>query len=134
MPVKNNMPKIKLPSKQPKPPFFKEVMIDGYHFFSLKNAKIQGYYPNTFPNYPGVNLKELRLNDIITVRAIFPLETSDNVKVDGGYLDLRVEQIDEYSVFATIQTALPPDFPLETGATIEVYQEEMLYKLNTTEH
>jgi hypothetical protein len=125
---------IKFPSKQPRPPFFKEVMEDGYHIFSLKNAKIQGYYPNKFPDYPGVSLKDLKIDDVITVRVFFALGTSDNVRVDGGYLDLEIEQIDADSVLAAILTELPPDFPLETGDTIEVYEEEILYKAATTEH
>jgi hypothetical protein len=132
--AENKMTVIKFPSRQPRPPFFKEVMEEGYHIFSLKNAKIQGYYPNKFPDYPGVNMKELRVDDIITVRAFFALGNSDNVRVDGGYLDLQVERIEDHSVFAEIQTELPPDFPIETGDTIEVYEEEILYKATSMEH
>jgi hypothetical protein len=58
----------------------------------------------------------------------------DNVRVDGGYLDLKIEQIDTDSVLAAILTELPPDFPLETADTIELSEDEILYKATPTEH
>jgi len=128
------MTTIKFPSGQPRPPFFKDIMEDGYHIFSFKNAKIQGYYPSRFSGYPGVNLKELKIDDVITVRVFFALGTSDNICVDGGYVDLQIEQIKAQSVVAAILTALPPGFPLETGDSIALLEEEILYKASPTEH
>ena len=134
MPGRNEVTIIKFPKKQPRPPFFKEVMEEGYHIYSLKNAKIQGYYPNKFQDYPGVNLKELKIDDVITVRVFFAVGSSDNIRVDGGYLDLEIEKIDDDRVLAVILTELPDDYPLGTGDSVEVYEEEILYKAKSTEH
>ena len=109
-------------------------MEEGYHIYSLKNAKIQGYYPNKFQDYPGVNLKELKIDDVITVRVFFAVGSSDNIRVDGGYLDLEIEKIDDDRVLAVILTELPDDYPLGTGDSVEVYEEEILYKAKSTEH
>jgi len=53
--------------------FFKEITEEGYHIFSLKNAKKQNFYPNSFPDYPGVSSNDLRVGDRITVRVFFRL-------------------------------------------------------------
>ena len=57
-----------------------------------------------------------------------------DIRVDGGYLDLEVELVEDESVLAVILTELPNDFPLETGETIEVFEEEILYKTDEQEH
>ena len=57
-----------------------------------------------------------------------------DVRADGGYLDLEVELVEENSVLALILTELPDDFPLQTGETIEVFEEEILYKTDEQEH
>jgi hypothetical protein len=36
---------INFPKKQPDSPFFEDIVEEGYHVFSLKNAKVPDYYP-----------------------------------------------------------------------------------------
>ena len=125
---------IKFPSKQVNTPFFKDVLDEGYHIYSLEDAKLKDYYPNKFPDYPGVLLKDLNVGDVITIRVFVKIGTGKNVRIDGGYVDLEVEHIDEQSVFGVIMTALPDKFPLKKGESLEIFQEEILYKSNETEH
>jgi hypothetical protein len=40
------MPIIDFPSTPDQSPFFKDIIEDGYHVFSLKNAEKPDYYPN----------------------------------------------------------------------------------------
>lgn len=110
-------------------PFFDEIMEEGYHIFSLTNAKIPGYYPNQFPDYPGVNLSSLTVGDRITIRAFLRVESGEHVQVDGGYIDLEVELIESDHIFGVILTELPKHFALETGSSLEIREDEILYKL-----
>jgi len=123
---------IKFPSpKQPKSGFFDEIEEDGYHVFSLKNAKIPGYYPNQFPDYPGVSISDLKIGDAITIRVFFKIGTGSNIHVDGGYIDLEVEFIDGDVILAGINTLLPDKFPLKTGGSLEIFEDEILYKVDS---
>jgi len=115
-------------------PLFNDIFEDGYHIFNLENAKILNYYPNKIPNYPGVNLKKLNVGDVITIRAFFKVGFGENIRADGGYLDLVVEHIEDETVWGVILTKLPQGFPLETGSSLEVFRDEILYKTETTEN
>ena len=125
---------LKFPLKQSNSPFFKDIIDEGYHIFSLKNAKIPNYYPNEFPDGPGVSLKDLKVGDVITVRVFFRIGSDEYIRVDGGYLDLEIEDIFYDGVTAVILTPLPEKFPLETGGSIEIYEEEILSKVEQTVH
>ena len=81
-----------------------------------------------------MNLKDLKIDDVITIRVFFGIGKGQNVRIDGGEIDLQIEHIDEESVMANILTILPETFPLCAGETIEVYEEEILYKTTSTEH
>ena len=81
------------PSKQPDSPFFKDIIECGYHVFSLKNAKIPDYYPNDFPDYASVSLKDLKVGDVITVRVFFRVGSGKDIQADGCYLDLEIEDV-----------------------------------------
>lgn len=122
---------IKFPSKQPEPPFFSDVREDGYHILSLDNLKIPNYYPKELPAYPGVSLEKLEIDDVITIRVFFRVGDGENFRVDGGLIDLTVEHIEGDKVLAVITTQLPKGFALGTGDSIEVYQDEILYKADT---
>ena len=124
----------KIPAQLETYPFFKDILEDGYHIFSLENARIADYYPNKFPDYPGVDLKNLYVGDVITIRVFFKIGAGKNIRADGGYLDLEVEHIEDDFVFGVILTKLPKEFPLQAGDSIEVFQEEILYKAEMTEH
>lgn len=125
---------IKFPQKQPDPPFFKDIKEDGYHIYSLDNAKIPNFYPPELPDYSGVSLSDLNENDTITIRVFFGIGKGKKMRVDGGHVDLKVEFIDEDKVLAVILTELPEEFPLGTGDSIDVYEEEILYKADEQEH
>ena len=121
---------IKFPNKRPQnePPFFSDIKEDGYHVYSLKNAKKPNFYPPELPDYPGVLLEDLKENDIITIRVFFGIGKGKKMSVDGGHIDLRVEFVDEDNVMGVIITALPGELALRTGESLEVFPEEILYK------
>ncbi len=123
------MPIIQFP-QNPKnePPFFSDIKEDGYHIYSLKNAKKPNYYPPELPDYPGVSLKNIKEDDVITVRVFFGIGKGQNMRVDGGYIDLQVEFVDKDRLMGAIITELPTEFALSTGESIEVFPEEILYK------
>jgi len=123
------MPVIQFP-KTPKnePPFFSDIKEDGYHVYSLKNAKKPNFYAPELPEYPGVDLKDLKEDDIITIRVFFGIGKGKSMRVDGGHIDLRVELVDKDNVMGAIITELPGELALSTGESIEVFPEEILYK------
>ncbi len=125
---------LKFPLKQSNSPFFKDIVDTGYHIFSLKNAKIPDFYPNEFPDDPCVPLKDLKVDDVITVRVFFRIGSDEYVRVDGGYLDLKIEDVFYDRVTAVILIQLPEEFPLETGVSIDIFEEEILYKTDEQEH
>jgi hypothetical protein len=110
------------------PPFFSDIKKEGYHIYSLKNAKKPNFYAPELPNYAGVSLKDLKEDDIITIRVFFSIGKGENMRVDGGHIDLQVELVEKDSVSAVITTQLPEEFALSTGDSIEVFEEEILYK------
>ncbi len=125
---------LKFPPKQPGSSFFNDIKEDGYHIFSLKNANIANYYPNEFPDYPGVNIKDLQIGDEITVRVFFRIGSSEDIRVDSGHINLELEHIEDEQVMGVIITQLPEGFALSTGSTLEIFKEEILYKRDIKEH
>ena len=114
--------------------FYSDIEKDGYHIFSIEKAKISGFYPNQFPDYPGVKLQDLRIGDRITVRAFFPIGSGDPIQVDGGYIDLEIEHVESDHVLGEIQSELPEEFALSTGDTLEIREDEILYKVEQHVH
>ena len=123
-----------VPAHRTSLPFFREIVQKGYHVFSMENAKLPGFYPNAFPDYPGVDYQQLRVGDVITIRVFFRIGAGRDVRADGGYIDLEVEHIEGETVFGVIQTQLPDEFPLQKGDSLELYPDEILYKTQRTEH
>lgn len=115
-------------------PFFKEILEIGYHVYSKENVKLPGYYPNTYPDYPGVDFQQLRVGDVITIRVFFRIDAGRHAPADGGYLDLEVESIEGETVFGVILTELSREFPLQKDDSLELYPDEILYKTQRTEH
>lgn len=107
-------------------PFLKDIEEDGYHIFSRKYAKIPGYYLSEFPEYPGAKISDLSVGDQITIRAFFNIGAGKSKRIDGGYIDLEIEHIEDDHVMALIVTQLPSHFPLQTGSTIELFEDEIL--------
>lgn len=64
----------------------------------------------------------------------FRVDDGEDISADGGYMDLEVEEIFHDKVTAVILTELPEQFPLETGDSIEVFEEEILYRNKVTVH
>jgi hypothetical protein len=112
--------------------FFTDIMDDGYHVFSITHAKTPGFYPNEFPDYLSVKLNLLIVGDQINIRAFSRVGSGENVQVDGGYIDLEVELIESDHVFGVILTELPKQFPLEKGSSLEIRENEILYKMEST--
>jgi len=125
---------LKFPSQQKEPPFFKDVREDGYHIFSRKNVNKPNYYPDELPNYQGVKLKDLKEDDRITIRVFFKIGSGREMRVDGGYVDLEVEVVEDDGVMAVILTDLPEEFELSNGESIELYEDEILCKVNGADH
>lgn len=125
------MKKTKLFRKTIDPSFFKDIEKDGYHIYNLNNAKTPGYYPPELPHYPGVNRDELRVDDLVTIRAFFGIGIGRHRRVDGGLICLKIEFVDDNEILGAILTQLPKEFSLQTGSTIELYLEEILYKTET---
>ena len=125
---------LKFPKQPKEPPFFKEIREDGYHIFSLKNVKKPNYYPDELPDYQGVKLKDLKEDGRITIRVFFGIGKGKNMRVDGGYVDLEVEVVEDDSIMAVILTDLPEEFALSNGDSIDLYEGEILCKIEEPEH
>jgi hypothetical protein len=122
------MKKTKLFSKTTEPPFFKDIEKDGYHIYNLNNAKTPGYYPPELPHYPGVNRDDLRVDDVVIIRVFFGIGTGKHMRIDGGLLCLKIELVEKDEILGAVLTQLPKEFSIQTGSTIELYLEEILYK------
>ena len=125
---------VKIQKKPDFLPFFREILEHGYHVFSLKRAKLPDYYPNTFPDCPGVALRNLRVGEVIFIRGFFRVGAGAMLGAEGGLLDLEVEHIEEDKVFGVILTELSREFPLQTGDSLDAYPNEILNKAERTKH
>ena len=125
---------LKFPTSNDSFHLYKEILENGYHVFSMEKARLPDYYPNRFPDYPGVDLQHLHIGEVITIRAFFRVAVGATLRADGGLLNLEVEHIEEDTVFGVILTELPKEFPLQTGDSLEVYPDEILYKTERTKH
>jgi hypothetical protein len=56
----------------------------------------------------------------------FKIGAGKTKKIDGGYIDLEIEHIEEDHVMGLILIQLPPRFPLQKGDTLEIYEDEIL--------
>ena len=119
------MRKVKSPSGKNEPAFLDDIKEDGYHVYSLKNAKVPNYYPPELPNYPGVSINSLEIDNIITIRIFFGIGKGINMRIDGEVIDLQIDEIHSESVVATILTVLPKKFPIRTGGSIEIFENEI---------
>ena len=128
------MRKVKSPSGKNEPAFLDDIKEDGYHVYSLKNAKTPNFYPPELPNYPGVSINSLQIHDIITIRIFFRVGKSKNMRIDGGVIDLQIEEVCAESVMANILTVLPREFPLSAGGSIEIFEDEVLYQADSKYH
>ena len=124
---------LKFPQQQKEPAFFKEVRKDGYHIYSRKNANKSDYYPDELPDYPAINIKDLKEDDQITIRVFFKIGSGGSMRVDGGYVDLEIELVEYDSIMGVVLTELPEEFALGHGESIEVYADEILCKVEEQE-
>lgn len=107
--------------------FFSDLANEGFHIFSRRNAKIAGYYPNSFPSFPELDIADIRVGDTLTVRAFFGAKSALS-RIDSGHMDLVVEHVDRdaETIFGNIVTELPAGFALAKGTTIELSLDEVL--------
>lgn len=110
------------------PSFMADIRENGYHIYNPINAEIPDYYPEVLPVYPSVSIKDLQPGDIITVRAFFGVGSGEEMEVDSGFLDLRVEEVDIMKILAVIVSDLPEEYALSLGDAIELFEEEILWK------
>lgn len=115
-------------------PFLTDILAFSYHIYSRESAKIPGCYPDEFPEYPEVALGDVRVGDYVTVRAFFRIGDEEPVQVDGGYIDLEVEQVEADHVVCAIRTELPEQFVLKTGELLEIREDEILSKVDVQIH
>jgi hypothetical protein len=110
------------------PNIFSDIREKGYVIFSLNKANLPNYYPSVFNEYPGVNIHELKIYDLITIKVFMADgDGNDLPQIIDGYIDLTIESIEGDKVIADILTVLPEDFPLSTGDFIELLEEEILF-------
>jgi hypothetical protein len=109
--------------------FFNDLTEDRFHIFSRQHAKSTGFYPNSFPSYPELDITDIKDSDTITIRAFFSTSKTAMPKIDSGHIDLEVEYVDHdaKTVFGNIVTELPATFALSKGTTIEVNLDEVLF-------
>ena len=59
------------------PSIFTDIEEKGYLIFSIKKAHLPNYYPGAFNNFPGVNIHQLNIYDLITIK-LFVADGSGN--------------------------------------------------------
>ena len=80
------------------------------------------------------SLNDLQVDDFIAIRVFFGTGKGKNMQIDGGYLDLKIEHIDGDTVLAVILTELSEEYPLKAGGSLEIFEDEILYKAVVTVH
>lgn len=98
------------------------------------NAKIPSFYPDEFSDDPDISIKDLKVGDTITVRIFFRVDDGEDISADSGYMDLEVEQVGKDTVVALILTELAEEFVFGAGYSIEINEDEILYRNKVTEH
>lgn len=110
------------------PNIFDDIKEKGYVVFSNKKKDLPNYYTTLFNNYPGVSIKILNTHDLFTIKVYVAHGVSLSLpRIIDDYIDLTVESITDVGVVGKIITELPEDFPLKTGSSTEVLEEEILY-------
>jgi len=75
-----------------------------------------------------------KLEDLQKHRVFFGIGKGKDMRVDGGHIDLRVEFVDKDRVTGAIITELPENIALSNGDSIEVFEDEILYKAEYKDH
>ena len=116
------------------PNIFSDIKEKGYVIFSPNKANLPNYYPG-FNNYPGVNIHELKVYDLITIKVfVVDGDGNDLPQIVDGYIDLTIESIEGGKVIVDILTDLPEHFPLSTGDSLELLEEEILFCIKYEGH
>lgn len=107
--------------------FKQEIEENGFTFFSKKRNRIYGFYPNSFPHYREIPFEDLEVDDYITVRAFFAVGQGEKRRIDSGFIDLRIEHIEnENEIWGVVMTELPKEFALSGGSSINLSLDEIL--------
>ncbi len=82
-----------------------------------------------------MSLNKLNIYDLITIKVFVADGASNDLpRIIDGYIDLTIESIEGDKVIADILTDLPEDFPLSTGDSIELLEEEILFCIKYEGH
>ena len=110
------------------PNIFDDIKEEGYVVFSNKKKDLPNYYTTILNDYPGVSSKNLQTHNLFTIKVYVAHGVSLSLpRIIDDYIDLTVESITDVGVIGKIVTELPEDFPLKTGSSMEVLEEEILY-------
>ncbi len=112
------------------PNIFSDIIEDGYHIFSRKNAKKPEFYQNEFPDYPGVKIKDIKQDDRVAIRILFLSGVDEYPQTESELVEMEVVFVDDDSIVAEVMTELPDEAPLERYDSLELYEEDILYKIN----
>ena len=115
--------------------FFEDLIKNKYHIYDSRNSETPEFYPeklleiiDDLSNYKtGFKIK---LNDIYTVRAFFPISgpSENRVEFQSGYLDLKLIMKESEIYVGEVMTELPPLFVLKKGSKIKIKKSSILYK------
>lgn len=125
---------IMLKELNPHSALFREIMAEGYHVYNRGKAQVPGFYPQEFPAYPRVKLSTLGVGDRIGVRVFFRIGLGRELRADGGCLEVEVVVVSEGRLFGRVISPLPSMLVWETGRTVEIGEEEILFKREQAEN
>ena len=106
--------------------FQKEIEEEGYAIFSKAKSRRAGYYPNDFPEFEDIDIDDIEVDDMMTIRAFFKIGNGKEFRIHGGLIDVDIEAIEGNTIWGNILTELPKAFPLQKGTTIELSVDQVL--------
>ena len=108
---------------------YNDIAEKGFVVFSNQKSKQLDYYPGVCNSYPGVSIKELKIYDLITIKVFITDERGDLPQLIDDYIDLTIKSISDGKVTAEALTVLPEDFHFKTDSSVEILEEEILYRV-----
>lgn len=115
--------------------FFEDLIKNKYHIYDFKNSDTPGFYPGELleiiDNLSNFETEfKIKIGDIYTVRAFFPISKplENKVEFQSGYLDLKLIMKESDIYIGEVMTELPPLFALKKGSKIKIKESSILYK------
>jgi hypothetical protein len=100
---------------------------EGFAIYSKVKSRTPGYYPTEFPEFEDIDINDIEVNDMMTIRAFFKIANGKQYRIDGGLIDIAIEAKEGDILWGNILTELPKSFPLQKGTTIELSIDELLH-------